>query len=64
MVDVCERLLADEMSGSGFEFGWEQCHQAGTVQGKCQLLHPATPYYPFPRGKFHTMGNIWSFTVG
>ena len=33
-------------------------------QGKCQLLHPATPYYPFPRGKFHTRGNIWSFTVG
>ena len=31
---------------------------------KGQLLHPATPYYPFPRGKFHTKGNIWSFTVG
>ena len=31
---------------------------------KCQLLHPATPYYPFPRGNIHTMGNIWSFTVG
>ena len=34
------------------------------LQGKFQLLHPATPYYPFPRGKFHTRGNIWSFTVG
>ena len=34
------------------------------VLRKCQLLHPATPYYPFPRGKFHTRGNIWSFTVG
>ena len=31
---------------------------------KCLLLHPATPYYPSPRGKFHTRGNIWSFTVG
>ena len=31
---------------------------------KCLLLHPATPYYPFPRGKFHTGGNVWSFTVG
>ena len=33
-------------------------------QGKSQLLHPATPYYPFPRVKIHTRGNIWSFTVG
>ena len=33
-------------------------------QGKCQLLHPATSCYPFPRGKFHTRGNIWFFTVG
>ena len=33
-------------------------------QGKFQLLHPAAPYYPFPRGNFHTRGNIWSFTVG
>ena len=33
-------------------------------QGKSQLLHPATPYYPFPRVKNHTRGNIWSFTVG
>ena len=32
--------------------------------GKRQLLHPATPYYPSPRGNIHTMGNIWSFTVG
>ena len=31
---------------------------------KGQLLHPGTPYYPFPRGNIHTMGNIWSFTVG
>ena len=31
---------------------------------KCQLLYPATPYYPFPRVNIHTMGNIWSFTVG
>ena len=29
---------------------------------KCQLLHPATPHYPFPRGKFHTRGN--TYTVG
>ena len=28
------------------------------VQRKRQLLHPATPYYPSPRGKFHTRGNI------
>ena len=34
------------------------------AQGKCQLLHPAPPYYPFPRGKFHTRSNIWSLTVG
>ena len=40
------------------------CPAATTPHGKCQLLHPATPYYPFPRGKFHTRGNIWSFTVG
>ena len=32
--------------------------------GKIQLLPPAPPYYPFPRGKIHTRGNIWSFTVG
>ena len=31
---------------------------------KGQLLHPAAPYYPSPRGKFHTGGNTWSFTVG
>ena len=31
---------------------------------KCQLLHPATPYYPFPREKFHTRGSTWGFTVG
>ena len=34
------------------------------AQGKSQLLPPAPPYYPFPRGKIHTRGNIWSFTVG
>ena len=34
------------------------------LQGKSQLLPPAPPYYPFPRGKFHTRGNIWSFTAG
>lgn len=28
-------------------------------QGNCQLLNPATPYHPFPRGKFHTWGNVW-----
>ena len=31
------------------------------LQGQSQLL---PPYYPFPRGKLHTRGNIWSFTVG
>ena len=31
---------------------------------KGQLLHHATPYYPFPRRNIHTRGNIWSFTVG
>ena len=31
--------------------------------GKFQLLPPAPPYYPFPRGNTHTRGNIWSFTV-
>ena len=34
------------------------------VLRKGQLLHPATLYYPFPRGKVHTRGNIWSLTVG
>ena len=34
------------------------------VTGKYQLLPPAPPYYPFPRGNIHTRGNIWSFTVG
>ena len=24
------------------------------AQGKWQRLHPAIPYYTFPRGKFHT----------
>jgi len=33
------------------------------VNASC-LLPPAPPYYNFPRGKFHTRGNIWSFTVG
>ena len=33
-------------------------------QDQFQLLHPAPPYQPFPRGKRHTRGNIWSFTVG
>ena len=33
-------------------------------QGECQLLHPATPYYPFPRGNFHTRGNIWGVYCG
>ena len=33
-------------------------------QGKFQLLPPAPPYYPFPRGNIHTRGNIRSFTVG
>ena len=28
------------------------------AQGKCPLLHPAAPYYPFPRGRSHTRGNI------
>ena len=32
--------------------------------GTFQLLPPAPPYYSFPRGKNHTRGNIWSFTVG
>ena len=42
-------------------------NEKGTLvsrQGKFQLLPPAPPYYPFPRGKIHTRGNIWSFTVG
>ena len=25
---------------------------------------PCSPYYPFPRGKIHTRGKLWSFTVG
>ena len=28
-----------------------------------QLLPPAPPSYPFPSGKIHTRGNVWSFTV-
>ena len=40
------------------------CYAGAANQRKCQLLHPATPYYPFPRGKFHTRGNIWGFTMG
>ena len=39
------------------------CNPARNLR-KCLLLHPATPYYPSPRGKFHTRGNIWCFTVG
>ena len=30
----------------------------------CPLLPPAHLYYPIPRGKIPTRGNIWSFTVG
>ena len=25
---------------------------------------PCAPILPFPRGKIHTRGNIWGFTVG
>ena len=32
-------------------------------QGKFQLLHPAAPCCPFPRGNFHARGNAWSFAV-
>ena len=34
------------------------------IHGKRQRLHLATPYYPLPRGKFHTRGNVWGFAVG
>ena len=35
---------------------------AGKVNPSCcLLLPPAPPYYPFPRVKIHTRGNIWSF---
>ena len=34
------------------------------TQGKFQLLPSEPPYYPSPRGKSHTRGNIWSLTVG
>ena len=40
------------------------CHLIVVTQGKPQLLPPAPPYYPFLRGKPHTRGNIWTFTVG
>ena len=46
--------LANEFSGSfstSLKGGW---------QGKFQLLAPAPPYYPFPRGKIHTIG--WEAT--
>ena len=39
-------------------------HRMRKVRRKCLLLHPATPYYPSPRGKFHTRGNMWSCTAG
>ena len=58
---------ATETATESDNHGDEYCTQPPSflaTQGKCQLLHPATPYYPFPRGKFHTRGNIWSFTVG
>ena len=32
--------------------------RAHTHKGKFQLLPPAPPYYPFPRGKIHTRGNM------
>ena len=35
---------------------------AGKAHSSCCPLRP--PYYPFNRGKIHTRGNIWSFTVG
>jgi len=63
--DPCELKLVrlanfDQVSCSGPHGSFP----SATSQGKCQLLHPATPYYPSPRGKFHTRGNIWSFAVG
>ena len=39
-------------------------YKVGVLLRKCLLLHPATPYYPSPRGKSHTRGNIGSCTVG
>ena len=33
------------------------------AQGKFQLLPPAPPNQPIPRGKIHTRGNLWSFTL-
>ena len=39
-------------------------HGGAAGQGKSRLLPRAPPYYPFPRGKIRTRGNIWSFTVG
>ena len=34
--------------------------RASVRQGNSPLLPPAPPYYPFPRGKTHTRGSIWS----
>ena len=39
-------------------------HHLHMRQGKFQLLPPEPLYYPFPRGKIHTRGDIWSFTAG
>ena len=58
-------------TGAPYGFGWENVpcshetwrHMPGVLR-KRQLLHPAPPYYPFPRGNFHTRGNIRGFTVG
>ena len=49
----------------GEEVGGCTTHDGRPVylQGKFQPC-PAPPYYPVPRGKIHTRGNAWSFTVG
>ena len=42
----------------------EWCSGGAAYIGKFQLLPLAPPCYPITRGKPHTRGNVWSFTVG
>ena len=51
--------VASHSYGMAANEQWENATRPGLRnQGKRLLLHPATPYYPFPRGKIHAMGNI------
>ena len=62
-LSLVEKALAAVRDSTNGKTAGQQRAAALSLR-KCQLLHPAPPYYPCPREKFHTMGNTWDFTVG